>query len=89
MVAMIFEKYKKLWEEKDSEALTSIIDSEIEIIMHSTCDVIDYDLWMEKTTGVVLLNACTENIRCLYDNYEITGVHQITNVVNGTRDTVL
>ena len=39
-----FEKYKKFREEGDIESFTSIIDPEIEIIMHSTGRVIDYDL---------------------------------------------
>ena len=41
---MLFEKYKKFREEGDIESFTSIIDPEIEIIMHSTGRVIDYDL---------------------------------------------
>ena len=57
--------------------------------MHSTGGVIDYDLWMERITAVVLSNAYAENIRCLYENAEIMIVHQITNAANGTRDAVL
>ena len=68
---MLFEKYKKFWEERDIEAFTSIIDPEIEIIMHSTGGVIDYDLWMERITAAVLSNAYAENIRCLYENDEM------------------
>lgn len=86
---MLIKKYKKFWEERDIEAFTLIIDPEIEIIMHSTGEVIDYDLWMERITAVVLSNAYAENIRCLCENVEITIVHQITNAANGTRDVVL
>ena len=86
---MLFEKYKKFWEEGDIEAFTLIIDPEIEIIMHSTGGVIDYDLWMERITAVVLSDSYAENIRCLYENDEIMIVHQITNSANGTRDAVL
>ncbi len=89
MVKMLFEKYKKFWEEGDIEAFTLIIDPEIEIIMHSTGGVIDYDLWMERITAVVLSDSYAENIRCLYENDEIMIVHQITNSANGTRDAVL
>ena len=39
--------------------------------MHSTGGVIDYDLWMERITAVVLSNAYAENIRCLYENDEM------------------
>jgi len=89
VVKMLFEKYKKFWEEGDIEAFTLIIDPEIEIIMHSTGGVIDYDLWMERITAVVLSDSYAENIRCLYENDEIMIVHQITNSANGTRDAVL
>ena len=61
---MLFEKYKKFWETGDIEAFTSIIDPEIEIIMHSTGGVIDPDLWLERITAVVLSDAYAENIRC-------------------------
>ena len=47
---MLFEKYKKFWEEGDIEAFTSIIDPDIEIIMHSTGGEIDPDLWMKRIT---------------------------------------
>ena len=60
---MLFEKYKKFWEEGDIEAFTSIIDPDIEIIMHSTGGVIDPDLWMKRITAVVLSDAYAENIR--------------------------
>ena len=89
VVKMLLKKYKKFWEEGDIEAFTSIIDPEIEIIMHSTGGVIDYDLWMERITAVVLSNAYAENIRYLYENDEIMIVHQITNAANCTRDAVL
>ena len=86
---MLFEKYKKFREEGDIESFTSIIDPEIEIIMHSTGRIIHYDFWMERITAVVLSNAYAEKIRCLYENDEIMIVHQITNVANSTRDAVL
>ena len=57
--------------------------------MHSTGGVIDYDLWMERITAVVLSNAYSENIRCVYENDEIMIIHQITNAANRTRDAVL
>jgi hypothetical protein len=59
---MLFEKYKQFWETGDIEAFTSIIDPEIEIIMHSTGGVIDPDLWLERITAVVLSEAFAENI---------------------------
>ena len=59
---MLFDKYKKFWEEGDIEAFTSIIHADIEIIMHSTGGVIDYDLWMERISAVVLSEAYAENI---------------------------
>ena len=62
---MLFEKYKQFWKTGDIEAFTSIIDPEIEIIMHSTGGVIDPDLWLERITAVVLSDAYAENIRCL------------------------
>ena len=68
---MLFDKYKKFWEEGDIEAFTSIIHADIEIIMHSTGGVIDYDLWMERISAVVLSDAYAENIRCLYENDDI------------------
>ena len=86
---MLFEKYKKFWEEGDIEAFTSIIDSDIEIIMHSTGGVIDPDLWMKRITAVVLSDAYAENIRCIYENHDIMIVHQITNAANGSRDAVM
>jgi len=86
---MLFEKYKQFWEAGDIEAFTSIIDPEIEIIMHSTGGVIDPDLWLERITAVVLSDAYAENIRCLYENDDIMVVHQITNSANGTRDAVM
>jgi hypothetical protein len=86
---MLFEKYKKFWEEGDIEAFTSIIDPDIEIIMHSTGGVIDPDLWMKRITAVVLSDAYAENIRCLYENDDIMIVHQITNAANGSRDAVM
>jgi len=86
---MLFEKYKQFWETGDIEAFTSIIDPEIEIIMHSTGGVIDPDLWLERITAVVLSDAYAENIRCLYENDDIMVVHQITNSANGTRDAVM
>ena len=49
---MLFEKYKQFWETGDIEAFTSIIDPEIEIIMHSTGGVIDPDLWLERITAI-------------------------------------
>ena len=48
--------------------------------------VIDYDLWMERISAVVLSDAYAENIRCLYENDDILVVHQITNAANGSRD---
>ena len=86
---MLFEKYKKFWEEGDIEAFTSIIDPDIEIIMHSTGGEIDPDLWMKRITAVVLSDAYAENIRCLYENDDIMIVHQITNAANGSRDAVM
>lgn len=86
---MLFEKYKQFWKTGDIEAFTSIIDPEIEIIMHSTGGVIDPDLWLERITAVVLSDAYAENIRCLYENDDIMVVHQITNSANGTRDAVM
>ena len=86
---MLFEKYKKFWEEGDIEAFTSIIDPDIEIIMHSTGGVIDPDLWMKRITAVVLSDAYAENIRCIYENDDIMIVHQITNAANGSRDAVM
>ena len=86
---MLFEKYKQSWKTRDIEAFTSIIDPEIEIIMHSTGGVIDPDLWLERITAVVLSDAYAENIRCLYENDDIMVVHQITNSANGTRDAVM
>ena len=86
---MLFEKYKQFWETGDIEAFTSIIDPEIEIIMHSTGGVIDPNLWLERITAVVLSDAYAENIRCLYENDDIMVVHQITNSANGTRDAVM
>ena len=86
---MLFEKYKQFWETGDIEAFTSIIDPEIEIIMHSTGGVIDPDLWLERITAVALSDAYAENIRCLYENDDIMVVHQITNAANGTRDAVM
>ena len=86
---MLFEKYKKFWEEGDIEAFTSIIDPDIEIIMHSTGGAIDPDLWMKRITAVVLSDAYAENIRCLYENDDIMIVHQITNAANGARDAVM
>ena len=86
---MLFEKYKQFWETGDIEAFTSIIDPEIEIIMHSTGGVIDPDLWLVRITAVVLSDAYAENIRCLYENDDIMVVHQITNSANGTRDAVM
>lgn len=86
---MLFEKYKQFWETGDIEAFTSIIDPEIEIIMHSTSGVIDPDLWLERITAVALSDAYAENIRCLYENDDIMVVHQITNAANGTRDAVM
>ena len=38
---LLFDKYKKFWEEGDIEAFTSIIHADIEIITHSTSGVID------------------------------------------------
>ena len=64
---MLFDKYKKFWEEGDIDAFTSIIHADIEIITHSTGGVIDYDLWMERISAVVLSDAYAENIRCLYE----------------------
>ena len=86
---MLFDKYKKFWEEGDIEAFTSIIHADIEIIMHSTGGVIDYDLWMERISAVLLSDAYAENIRCLYENDDILVVHQITNAANGSRDAVM
>ena len=86
---LLFDKYKKFWEEGDIEAFTSIIHADIEIIMHSTAWVIDYDLWMERISAVVLSDAYAENIRCLYENDDILVVHQITNAANGSRDAVM
>ena len=86
---MLFKKYKKFREEGDIEVFTSIVDPEIEIIMHSTGKAIDYDLWMERITAVVLSISYAENIRCLYENDEITVFHQVTNAANATRDAVL
>ena len=86
---MLFEKYKKFWEEGDIEAFTSIIHADIEIIMHSMGGVIEYDLWMERISAIVLSDACAENIRCLYENDDILVVHQITNSANGSRDAVM
>ena len=86
---MLFEKYKQFWETGDIEAFTSIIDPEIEIIMHSTGGVIDPDLWLERIAAVALSDAYAENIRCLYENDDIMVVHQITNAANGTRDAVM
>jgi len=86
---LLFEKYKKFWEQGDIEAFTSIIHADIEIIMHSTGGVIDYDLWMERISAVVLSEANAENIRCLYENHDILVVHQITNAANGSRDAVI
>ena len=57
--------------------------------MHSTGVAIDYDLWMQRITGVVLSIAYAENIRRLYENDEIMLVHQITNAADGTRDAIL
>ena len=54
---MLFDKYKKFWEEGDIDAFTSIIHADIEIITHSTGGVIDYDLWMERISAVVLSDA--------------------------------
>ena len=88
-MTLLFEKYKKFWEEGDIEAFTSIIHADIEIIMHSTGGVIDYDLWMERISAIVLSDACAENIRCLYENDDILVVHQITNSANGSRDAVM
>ena len=86
---MLFDKYKKFWEEGDIDAFTSIIHADIEIITHSTGGVIDYDLWMERISAVVLSDAYAENIRCLYENDGIMVVHQITNAANGSRDAVM
>ena len=68
---MLFDKYKKFWEDGDIDAFTSIIHADIEIITHSTGGVIDYDLWMERISAVVLSDAYAENIRCLYENDDI------------------
>ena len=86
---MLFDKYKKFWEEGDIDAFTSIIHADIEIIMHSMGGVIEYDLWMERISAIVLSDACAENIRCLYENDDILVVHQITNSANGSRDAVM
>tara|TARA_B100001093_G_scaffold264351_1_gene252774 strand:+ start:298 stop:630 length:333 start_codon:yes stop_codon:yes gene_type:complete len=86
---LLFDRYKKFWEEGDIEAFTSIIHADIEIIMHSTGGVIDYDLWMERMSAVVLSDAYAENIRCLYENDDIMVVHQITNSPNGSKDAVM
>ena len=86
---MLFDRYKKFWEEGDIEAFTSIVHADIEIIMHSTGGVIDYDLWMERISAVMLSDAYAENIRCLYENDNIMVVHQKTNAPNGTRNAVM
>lgn len=86
---MLFEKYIKFWEASDIEAFTSIIDPDIEIIIYSIGGIIDYDLWMERITAIVLSNAYAKSIRCVYENYEIMVVHQISNAASGTRDAVL
>ena len=57
--------------------------------MHSMGGVIEYDLWMERISAIVLSDACAENIRCLYENDDILVVHQITNSANGSRDAVM
>ena len=57
---MLFDKYKKFWEDGDIDAFTSIIHADIEIITHSTGGVIDYDLWMERISAVVLSDAYAE-----------------------------
>jgi hypothetical protein len=57
--------------------------------MHSTGGVIDYDLWMEQISAVILSDSYAENIRCLYENDNIMVVHQKTNAPNGTRDAVM
>jgi hypothetical protein len=51
--------------------------------------VIDYDLWMERISAVIISDSFAENIRCLYENDDIMVVHQITNAPNGTRDAVM
>ena len=86
---MLFDRYKKFWEEGDIEAFTSIVHADIEIIMHSTGGVIDYDLWMERISAVMLSDAYAENIRCLYRNSGIRVSRRITNASNGTRDAVM
>ena len=68
---MLFDKYKKFWEEGDIEAFTSIIHADIENYHAFNCGVIDYDLWMERISAVVLSDAYAENIRCLYENDDI------------------
>ena len=51
--------------------------------------MIDYDLWMERISAVIISDSFAENIRCLYENDDIMVVHQITNAPNGTRDAVM
>ena len=51
-----FLKNIKSFEEGDIEV--SIIDPDIEIIMHSTGGAIDPDLWMKRITAVVLSDIC-------------------------------
>ena len=51
--------------------------------------MIDYDLWLERISAVILSDSYAENIRCLYENDDIMVVHQITNAPNGTRDAVM
>ena len=84
----LFDKYKKFWEEGAIAVYTSIIHAHIEIITHPTGRVINYDLWMERISAIVLSDAHAKKFKCLYDSDDIMIVHQITNAANGSRDAV-
>ena len=85
---MLYEKFKKAWDENDAGAEFALYHDDWEFKFHSNGKIMRKgDMTIEQRTEMMKTVKQT-NQRCLYENVDILVTHMIGEFPNGSRDAV-
>ena len=86
---MLYEKFKKAWDEKDAEAEFALYHDDWEFKFHSNGKIMRKgDMTIEQRTEMMKTVKQT-NQRCLYENEDILVTHMIGEFPNGSKDAIM
>ena len=86
---MLYEKFKKAWDEKNAEAEFALYHDDWEFKFHSNGKIMRKgDMTLEQRTEM-MKTVKQSNQRCLYENEDILVTHMIGEFPNGSRDAVM